>query len=258
MKYEDLLNSHLKYGTKKEDILKRRGYEQILENVVIAPWWGHNMFENHDLKIEKVSDRVYNVYGEGIEFSYIELKLIGAPAVMDYILALGVTKCKRILFIGSAGALCDDIKIGDVVIPNYSVCGDGASRYLNNNLEDEFGKKIYPYGKLSENLIDICNKLNYNVKYVPNYSTDSIFAQFNFIDYIKSTGAQTIEMETALLFKCSNLLEISTAALFCVSDNTVTKKSLYSGRTDEENEYRHLVRNDIIPKIIKELFKKIS
>ena len=38
MEYNDLLNSHLKYGTTSDDIIERKGYEKILENVVIAPW----------------------------------------------------------------------------------------------------------------------------------------------------------------------------------------------------------------------------
>ena len=44
MKYDDLLKSHLKYGTTSEDIIKRKGYENIMENVVIAPWWNHDIF----------------------------------------------------------------------------------------------------------------------------------------------------------------------------------------------------------------------
>ena len=190
-----------------------------------------------------------NIYGDNFSFSYIELKLIGASSLMEAILPLGLTKCKKIIFIGSAGSLDENIKIGDIIIPSYSISGDGASRYLNNNLEDEFGKKQYPYGELSNKILDICNKLNYKAYNVPNYSVDTIFAQFNFIEYIKSTGAKTVEMETAALFKCSNLLKIPTTAIFCISDNIVVNKSLYSGRTEEENEYRHKVRNEIIPNI---------
>ena len=72
MTYEDLLKSHLKYGTTSEDIALYRGYENILENVVIAPWWGHEMFENCNFKEEKINDKIFNFYGENISFSYIE------------------------------------------------------------------------------------------------------------------------------------------------------------------------------------------
>ena len=255
MEYNDLLNSHLKYGTTKEDIIERRGYDNILENVVIAPWWKHEMFEYLNFKIEKVSDTVFNIYKDNISFSFVEVKLMGASMVMDYILPLGITKCKNLVFIGSTGSLDKDIKIGDIVIPKYSICGDGASRYLNKNLEDEFLKKEYPSKEITNKLINILKKENIKYHYVPNFSVDNIFSQFYHIDKILELGAKTIEMETANLFKCNEVLNINVTALFCVSDNTVLNKSLYSGRTKEENEYRHKVRYEVIPKIILELFK---
>ena len=213
MTYEDLLKSHLKYGTTSEDIALHSGYENILENVVIAPWWGHEMFENYNFKEEKINDKIFNFYGENISFSYVEIKNIGASAVMDFVLALGVTKCKNLVFLGSTGSLDEKIKIGDIVIPEYSICGDGASRYLNNNLEDEFLKREYPTKKMTNKLINLLKENNIKYHYVPNFS---------------------------------------------VADNTVLKKSLYSGRTEEEHQYRHNVRYNVIPKIVIELFRELS
>ena len=91
---------------------------------------------------------------------------------------------------------------------------------------------------------------------MPNFSIDAIFAQFYHVDKILKLGAKTIEMETANLFKCCDMMDINVTALFCISDNTVLNKSLYSGRTDEENDYRHKVRYEIVPKIVIDLFKK--
>lgn len=48
---------------------------------------------------------------------------------------------------------------------------------------------------------------------------------------------------------------IPMAALFSVSDNTVVNKSLVSGRTSEEMEYRKKVRSELFPQIITELFQ---
>lgn len=256
MKYEELLVSHFKYGTTAENIKQKKGYTNILENVVIAPWWGHDIFNNMKFEIEQISEKVFNFYSDEISFSYIELKRIGAPSVMDFVLSLGVTKCKNLIFLGSAGSLDEKIKIGDIVIPEYSICGDGASRYLNKNLEDEFLKSKYPSKEFTEKLIYILNKKNVKYHYVPNYSIDTVFAQFYHIDKILELGAKTIEMETANLFKCNELLKINVTALFCVSDNTLMNKSLYSGRTKEENDYRHKVRYEIIPEIVIDLFKK--
>lgn len=258
MKYDDLLNSHLKYGTTKEDIIVEKGYEKILENVIVAPWWSHDIFENFNLKIEQVSEKVYNIYSDDISFSYIELKRIGSSSIIDFILSLGVTKCKNILFLGSAGSLDKNIKIGDIVVPKYSICGDGASRYLNKDLDDEFLKEELPTQSITDSLINILNEAKVKFHYAPNYSIDTVFAQFYHIDKILDLGAKTIEMETACLFKCCSIMNINVTALFCISDNTVLNKSLYSGRTKEENEYRHKVRYEIIPKIAIDLFKRIN
>ena len=255
MNYSDLINSHLKYGTTEENIKIRKGYEKIQENVVIAPWWSHDIFDNMNFKIEQVSEKVYNFYKDDLCFSYIELKSIGAPGIMYFILSLGVTKCKNLVFLGSAGSLDENIRIGDIVVPEYSICGDGASRYLNRNLEDEFLKKKYPSKDFTNKLIDILKKENIKYHNVPNFSVDTVFAQFYHIDKIIELGSKTIEMETANLFKCNELLNINVTAVFCISDNAVLNKSLYSGRTKEENEYRHKIRDEVIPKIIVELFR---
>jgi hypothetical protein len=47
MKYNDLIKSHKEFGSNKEDSIKISNYENILENVVIASWWEHNLFEKH-------------------------------------------------------------------------------------------------------------------------------------------------------------------------------------------------------------------
>ena len=256
MKYDDLLNGHLRYGTKKEDIIKRKEYENILENVVIAPWWGHEIFLNFNVRVEQVGKKIFNIYGDGFEFSYIELKSIGAPVILDDILSLGVTSAKNIIFLGSVGSLDEDIKIGDIVIPSKSICGDGASRYLNKDLEDSFGKSEYPNKELFNKINNIVKELDIKFHNITNFSIDTIFAQFAHIDKIKELGCKSIEMETACLFKACELCNIKCVALLCVSDNTVVNKSLYSGRSEEENIYRHKVREEIIPKIVIEMFKR--
>ncbi len=253
MNYNDLLESHLKYGTNKEDIKIHKGYNNILENVVIAPWWSHEMFKN--FKIEQISERIYNIYKDDISFSFIELKQIGAPVIIDYVLALGVTKCKNLLFLGSVGSLDENINIGEIVVPEYSICADGSSRYLNPNLEDELLKKEYPSNDYTNKLLNVLDANNIKYHYVPNVSVDSIFMQFYHLDKFLKEGAKVVEMETAALFKCNEVLNINVTALFCVSDSTIRSKSLYSGRTEEERFRSRKTRHEIIPNIVIELFK---
>lgn len=98
----------------------------------------------------------------------------------------------------------------------------------------------------------------FDVKYhnVLNCSVDSIFGQFVHIDEFLEEGALTIEMETATLFKASSLIGVNAGAIFVVSDNVLMSKSLFSGRSDEENKYRHYVKEEVIPEIVCRLFKE--
>lgn len=257
MKYVNLLDKLKSYGIDKNDIIKREGYENILENVVIAPWWGHDIFASHVSRIEQVAENTYNMYDEDFAFSFIELKTIGAPRLMDKVLALGATTVKNIIFIGSVGALSLDIGIGDLLIPSYSYNGVGASRYLNDNLEDDFEIKYYPNIELTEKLLNTVRKNNYPYHYASNYSVDTILGQFPHLQHMIDLGAKAIEMETSVLFKAANMVNIPCSALLCVSDNTLESKSLYQGRREQEREIKNRVRKEIIPKLVIDLFKTI-
>ena len=204
--------------------------------------------------------KVWQIENGDKHYTYIKTG-IGAPVLMDVVLGLGVTGCKNIVFIGSAGALSKEIRIGDIVIPEYSICGDGASRYIKNTSlvnNDVFGEKAYPDKKLldiTKNITNLICKQN-DVKWHigNNFSIDTIFAQFSHIDEIIHMGCNVIEMETAAAFEAAFEAAIPMVALFSVSDNIVTKQSLISGRTKKDMEYRQFVRRELFPQIISEIF----
>lgn len=233
MNYEELIEAHKKYGTEDDDIIKRNGYQEILENVVLAPWWSNTIFEKHVDKIVKVGEKVYNIYGDDFQFSFIQIQNIGASSILEAVLPLALTKCKRIVFIGSAGALNSTYKVGDLVVPIYSYSGVGACRFLNSDLKDDFEKKTYPDKEFSDEIIKVIKKSFNDIPFheAVNYSVDSIFAQFPHIQHFLNLGCDTIEMETSALFECGQLCNIKTSAIFCISDNTIENKSLFSGRT---------------------------
>jgi purine-nucleoside phosphorylase len=268
MEYKELICGMERYGISKKDICVNSigvKEEDIKKNVVIAPWWEPSIFpdfQSAEYISKSISDsiKVWNICNDDCEFTYIKTG-IGASVLMDIVLALGMTSCKKIVFIGSVGALDSNIDIGDIVIPEYSVCGDGASRYIDSdNLTkgDIFGKKEYPDESMFDKSIAITGNLckEHNVKWhiAKTFSIDTIFAQFYHLDEIMKFGCNVIEMETAAAFKAARLADISITAVFSVSDNTVAMKSLITGRTKEEMDYRRYTRRVLFPKIIKELF----
>lgn len=278
MNYETLINSIKKYGSSDRDLcLFGLGVapEQINENVIIAPWWEPSMLpalgnaeyisvsEHAEIRIWNISGGPSDVNGTSggcPDITFIKTG-IGAPVLMDAILTLGVTPCKRALFIGAVGSLDEHIAIGDIVIPEYSLSGDGASRYIASDQlrsGDIFGEKSYPdarlYEVLKKNTAQLCaeNGVRYHIG--KTYSTDTIFAEYAHIDEIKSFGCNVIEMETAAAFRAARLAGFPLAALFSVSDNTFTDQTLFQRIPEEETAYRRFARNTLFPQIIRRTF----
>ncbi|MGI6704902.1 MAG: phosphorylase [Clostridia bacterium] len=270
MDYQYLIDGIRRYGSTEEDIcLHGLGVStnQVNENIVIAPWWEPSALEKLG-EAEYLSEspssavKVWNIRKKDLQFTYIKTG-IGAPVLMDAVLSLGVTRCKRAVFIGSVGSLDEKIGIGDIVIPEYSICGDGASRYIATESlkNDIFGEKAYPdkdlFRILYNNTEQVCNINNVRFHTGRTFSIDTIFAQYSHIDEIIGMGCNVIEMETAAAFRAAKIAGISLAALFSVSDNTVTNKSLISGRTEEEMQYRRYTRRVVFPEIILNTFNSM-
>ncbi len=272
MDYQRLLHGMKKYRSTERDIcIHCLGVtpEQINKNVVIAPWWEPKSLallgEAEYLSESQFSAiKVWNIKNKAGDITYIKTG-IGAPVFMDALLALGITKCENVIFVGSVGALDKEIGIGDIVVPQYSICGDGASRYISGDRlsgNDVFGSIAEPEKAMFDMVYGIvktvCKENNVNYHIGNAFSIDSVFAQYAHIDEILDMGCNVIEMETACAFKAAKVANLKIAAILSVSDNTITNKSLISGRTEKDMHYRRFVRNHLFPEIITKIFCKIS
>lgn len=267
--YNDLISGMKRFGVRDEDVCFNSlgiASNMIHDDVVITPGWepqrvpGLGMAELLISSAPLYGSKVWNIKNGDIEMTFIKTGC-GAPAFMDTLLSLGMSKCKRIIFISSVGALDTKIGIGDIVIPEYSVCGDGASRYIASDKlgMDVFGEKVYPDTSLLELLKietkNICDENNVKWHIGKAFCTDTILAQFPHIDSIINMGCNLIDMETASAFRAAKLMKKPLVALSCASDNTLANKSLISGRTQDEESYRKFVRGEVLPNIILNLIK---
>ncbi len=278
MDYKTIIDSIKKYGSDDRDIcLFGIGVapEQINENVIIAPWWEPSMLpllgdaeyisasEHAEIKVWNIPGKSGNDTVRDLSSDITFIKTgIGAPVLMDVMLALGVTPCKNAIFVGAVGALDEKMHIGDIVIPEYSLAGDGASRYIaSDSLKsgDVFGEASYPdeklYTQLLQNARSICDENGVALHIGRTYSTDTIFAEYAHIDEIKAMGCNVIEMETSAAFRAAKMAGFSLAALFSVSDNTFTDQTLYKKIPEEETAYRRFARNTLFPQIIRQTFR---
>lgn len=269
--YDSLIAANEKYGSSKEQICKSNFKcepSEISENVIIAPTWEVDIFKDHVDSIKHIAGPTGHRYDIN-ELSIGDKKVtyittgVGACNLMDAVLALGCTPCKNILFIGAVGALNENMKIGDIVIPEYSICGTRADRYLtsgNVSENDSYGKKYYPNKELSDKVMKVTDEAIKDTDIKTHigkvFSSDTIFAEYAHLDEFMNMDCDIVEMETATLFNAANVVGINASAVCNISDNTMANKSLYNGRTDADQQRRSKIKKEIIPKIALDVLLK--
>ena len=269
--YQTLLDGMARYGAEPAGAVEETlgvPVERIRRHVVLAPWWEPSMFDpacfgqaEYISPVPNAETMVWEVAPpQGEPLTFIKTH-IGAPVCTDVALALGLTACEACLFIGSVGALDPAMRLGDIVVPESSVCGDGTSRYLLPGTlaqNDPFGMRACPDAALNARLIRTAERIageeGVGFHVARNFSIDTIFAQFSRIDEILAFGCNTVEMETAAAFRAAELAGYRMAALFSVSDNTLQNKSLMGGREAGERAYRKRVRAAVFPGILHSCF----
>ena len=257
MNFEKIIEFHEKYGTSVQMLKDRSDFKDIFDNVVIAPMWKPSMCFNIDEKyITKVNDRLYNVESDTYKFSFVSVGMMGASNTMDVVLECLLFNPKAVLFVGSASSLNVNIKIGDTVLVEKSFCGEGASRYLNDDLHDDFGEYLSPSHKLNFQIENILRKNNIDYFLADCFCASTIFSQFSHIDYVKSFGCDILEMESYCAFKACQTRNVPVSAIINISDSMAMCKSLFSGRTSQEKKIRDEKRKNVITKVVTELFMK--
>lgn len=263
MDYNKLVQSWKKLGASEQDIFKHKlkiDIDDIRDNVIIAPSWEPSVLADlGEAKLISPSNtsgaKVWNISNNRIEATFLRTE-VTSPHLLQRMLPLGITDCKKIIFVGSVGSLDENIDIGDIILPKYAVCGDGASRYIaSDDLKyDVFGEKVYPDSILLDKAMlettRICKENNVKWHWGKTFSIDTEIAEYVHIDTIINMGCNSLEMETAAAFRAAKLMKIPLIAILVVSDNSLTKKSLLSGRTQDEMLRYNFVTKEIVSKII--------
>lgn len=228
--------------------------KKIRETVIIAPCWLPDSVGI--VSLELIADGSCKIWDCKIEnscFTYI-LTGVGACNCADTVMALSNTSCKRIMFIGSAGSIDNNVCIGDIVFPDSFIVGEGASRYLQAKLnKDTFGmvynidQKIY--SKLMKITKEEASLLGVSCHFGSVISVESIFSQFRFIDYFIELGCKYLDMESSAFIAATKKVGIEGIVCFCISDNVIKDQSLAS--VDETTTtFRKKVRKQIMPIIL--------
>lgn len=267
MNKDDFTQSYLKYNISEDKVcFQTLGIDgaAVQKIAVIAPLHRAEDYVNAGAKVKKLTDGYYPVYEiakDGIKFTFVGTQ-IGACNATEVVAALAYSRCEKIIFTGSAGAIKEEISIGEIFLPEFSMCGDGAVKYftrgkVRNNFT--YAEKYYPSASLQQKLFAYMSEQKLT-KFgtVKNFSIDTIAGQFLHIDEFLAYGAEVIEMETAAVFCLAEILGLEAVALLNISDSTAAKKSLLGGRTEEELALHKHTESVLVPQLITDFIKYLE
>lgn len=229
--------------------------EEHFDCIFVAPSWTFDrIFGATQIDAEQIfTDRfakTYRIRHDGKNYLLITLQ-VGAPNIMDFCLACCKANCDNFVFIGSVGALVPEIRVGDIIVPEYAISGNGATLYLHDRLD---AKDLFEHTKstpkLDEHIVDIATTQGVNILRVPVISMDSVTAEYAHLDEFREMGAKALEMEVATFFACMTHIGKNASAILVVSDNSATGDHLV-GRTDAEKIDYHATRARVADILLK-------
>lgn len=258
-----LVQAHARYGATPQDWPKHEFQtERIQPDVIVAPLYGPEFLAPYVRRIEVVAEGRFPVFEietkDGARLSFIRTG-VGACNMANAVLALAGTVCRRILFVGSVGSLTPEVGIGDLIVPEVSVCGCGADAYLTEGSflkASPLGQAYAADAESVQRLRRLAKRLSKGVVGAQRvFSIDTLLGEYPHLPEIQSLGCQAIEMETATLFHAAQITGRQAAALLYVSDCTLQGQSFYHGRTKALKAKKAHMKKEILPQIILQFFQ---
>jgi AMP nucleosidase len=169
-----------------------------------------------------------NASANGITIINFGMGSPNAAIIMDILSAIHT---KAVLFLGKCGGLRDKNRIGDYVLPSAAIRGEGTSNdYFPPeipalpafNLQRSVSSNIRDFGK--------------------DYWTGTVYTtnrrvwehDENFRDYLKTTRALAVDMETATLFTAGFYNSIPIGALLLISDMPLQPDGIKTDESDRK------------------------
>ncbi len=133
---------------------------------------------------------------------------MGGPSAAIVISELADLGARRLIRVGTCGALHPSLRLGELIVVTAALCADGTSRALGA------GERVTPSETLTTTLADAGD-----ARPAVIVSTDLFYEpRAGLEDAWVDAGAAAVEMETASLFAVASQRQLEAAALLIVSD----------------------------------------
>ena len=151
-----------------------------------------------------------------------------AAIIMDLLSAIHPKAC---LFLGKCGGIDKKNQLGDFILPIAAIRGEGTSN-------DYFPLEVPALPAfMLQRAVSIAIR-----NFAHDYWTGTVYTtnrriwehDDNFKEYLKTTHAMAVDMETATLFTCGFANHIPTGALLLVSDQPMTPEGVKTEQSDKK------------------------
>lgn len=125
---------------------------------------------------------------------------------------------QNIIRIGTCGALDENIKIGDLVVVDKVIRGDGVTPYyVDKNFQAQADKKI------ADTLYEVAKGMNLNVHHGTCWTTDALLKETReIVEAKRKDGAIAVDMVSSSLLTIAQTYKIKAGSILAVSDNVIT------------------------------------
>ena len=140
---------------------------------------------------------------------------IGAPyaaMVLETLIAWGA---RRVIFLGWGGAISEQVKIGDIILPTSALVDEGTSR--NYAVPDNAQSKPAPamVSRVAQVLED--NRVEFHSGKI--WTTDALYRETRAkVEGYQRQGVLAVEMEVSALFSVARFRQVELGAMLVVSD----------------------------------------
>jgi len=125
---------------------------------------------------------------------------------------------ENIIRIGSCGALDEKIKVGDLILVDKVIRGDGVTPYyVDQGFETVADKKI------SDALFEVAKNMGLTIHRGTTWTTDALLRETKeIVEEKRKKGAIAVDMVSSALLTIAQTYNVRAAAILAVSDNVIT------------------------------------
>lgn len=188
----------------------------------------HMFAEWNDVEIHGMDRPMMSAHASGISIVNFGMGSASAATMMDLLMAI---EPKAVLFLGKCGGLKKKNKLGDLILPIAAIKGEGTS-------DDYLPSEVPALPAFSLQKAISTTIRNYNSDYWTGtvYTTNRRVWEHDedFKEYLRTTRAMAIDMETATIFTVGFHNEIPTGALLLVSDQPMIPEGVKTEESDKK------------------------